>query len=334
LTSGYNNADGKGYFFILNPKTGALLQTIQAYDQTSCTAASVTDSGLAAATAFITDFTDFTADSVYAGDLCGNLWRLDLTSTATSNYPTPTLMAQFKSSANVIQPVTVAPTVAIDPSSSKRYVFVGTGRILASSDLNSAAEQTFYAIIDGTRTQFFTSSTLPSVGGTQLSYPITRSNLNNNTTGTTGITVSANTPLGWYIDLGFNTGATATTGSVAYRYNVPAAITDGIIAFVTNSPLTSGATLDDATCNPSGTYQTYAVSFSTGGSLLLNSSGASVKYLTNSGTATEINFLKVGNTVTLQSSNSAGTVTKAPGNFSGGSSGVQQLNWRELPSPD
>ena len=80
--SGYNNADGKGYFFIVNPRNGRLLEKI------GTGVGSVADpAGMAHVQAFLLDRTDGTADTVYAGDLHGNLWRLDLTATSDGNYP-------------------------------------------------------------------------------------------------------------------------------------------------------------------------------------------------------------------------------------------------------
>ena len=87
FASGYNNADGKGYFFIVNPRTGALLEKI------GTGAGSTGDpAGMAHVQAFLLDRTDGTADAVYAGDLHGNLWRLDVTASSGA-YPAPLKLA-------------------------------------------------------------------------------------------------------------------------------------------------------------------------------------------------------------------------------------------------
>ena len=70
LTSGYDNADGYGYIYFVNPKTGALLEKVQTPSSSI---------GLTQASAFVKDFSDETADSVYVGDLNGQVWRFDLT---------------------------------------------------------------------------------------------------------------------------------------------------------------------------------------------------------------------------------------------------------------
>src|SRR5690606_35864589 len=81
-------------------------------------------------------------DTVYAGDLKGNLWRFDLaTSTATRLYTTRTG-----------QPITAAPLVAKNPyKPPETWVFFGTGRYLSMADTSATANQTvqsWYGIID------------------------------------------------------------------------------------------------------------------------------------------------------------------------------------------
>jgi type IV pilus assembly protein PilY1 len=85
LTSGYDNSDGYGYLYLLNPANGALLQKIKTPNPSS---------GLAQASAYVQNYTDYTADSVYVGDLNGQLWRFDLTA-ATGTYPAPTQIASL-----------------------------------------------------------------------------------------------------------------------------------------------------------------------------------------------------------------------------------------------
>lgn len=79
-------------------------------------------------------------DTVYAGDLKGNLWRLkDLAGSATS----ARLYAAGDS-----KPFTAAPLVAKDPATSETWVFVGSGRYLNTADQSSKAVQTWYGLID------------------------------------------------------------------------------------------------------------------------------------------------------------------------------------------
>ena len=124
--SGYNNADGKGYFFIVDPNNGALLQAVSTGVGTTSNPA-----GLAHVQSFILDRTDGTADAIYAGDLLGNVWRLDVTA-ASGTYPAPVQLAQLTNAAGAAVPITVRPLVIVHPRLNVRYVTVGTGKLLMS----------------------------------------------------------------------------------------------------------------------------------------------------------------------------------------------------------
>ena len=124
FASGYNNTDGQGHFLIVNPRTGALLEKVSTGVGTPSAPA-----GLATLNAFVIDGSNGTADAVYAGDLLGNLWRWDVTAT-TGAYPAPVKIATLTDSGNNPQPVTTRPVIEVHPSLYKRFVMVGTGRLL------------------------------------------------------------------------------------------------------------------------------------------------------------------------------------------------------------
>src|SRR5439155_24225292 len=102
--SGYNNADGKGWFFIVDPKTGLLI------DKVSTGAGSPgNDAGLAHGNAFVINSVNGTADAVYAGDLLGNLWRLELNQPDV--LPAPVQIAALRDANGNPQPVTSRPMI-------------------------------------------------------------------------------------------------------------------------------------------------------------------------------------------------------------------------------
>jgi len=245
FTSGYNNTDGGGYFFIVNPRNGALLETVS----TGSGSATV-QTGLAHAVAYVQDYSDNLAESLYAGDLLGNVWRVDLRGTSGS-YAAATKIATLGTS-NLPQPVTTAPSVGIHPKSGVRYVMIGTGRLLADSDIATTETQSFYSIADGTTTRFNAAADLPST----VSFPITKSNLVPLTNTLAGITVDASRPMGWYFDF-----STAANG-IASRMVVNSNTFNGVVAFASTLP--SG----DA-CSPSGTSDTYGVDIATAKSRLV-----------------------------------------------------------------
>lgn len=310
IPSGYNNQDGKGYLFFVNPKTGALLETVA-----TGSGSNGNPQNLAHVTAFVPDLTDFTATAVYAGDMQGNLWRFDIGATS-GNYPAPTKIATLADSGGTAQPVTAPVRVMIDPATAKRYVLVGTGRLLADSDSGSSQTQSFYALIDGTADAPYTSATLPS----GVSFPVTRSKLNANSTLTSGIGSSPAQPMGWYHDLGKD----ATSG-IAERITVAPTVNYGVVGVAINLP-------DSKACAPAPTSKVMAVSFATGRSALTDSSGSVVSYsASGSGLTSDLAFKNIGGRVRLIAGRSTGAVSNLPGNFST-AAGLRRLNWREVPT--
>ena len=138
LTSGHNNADGRGFFFFVNPRNGALLEKVSTGVGTAASPA-----GMTQATALVLNRTDGTIDAVYAGDLLGNLWRVDVTP-ASGAYAAPTQLAVLTDGNTAGQPVTTRPLIVIQPGTNKRFVTVGTGRLLGDTDLGSSQVQAYY----------------------------------------------------------------------------------------------------------------------------------------------------------------------------------------------
>lgn len=316
FTSGYNNSDGIGYFFIVNPRNGALLEAVAT--PTGSTSSPV---NLGEHTAFVANYADMTADAVYAGDLAGNVWRLDLTG-KTGSYGAPTLIATLANASGTAQPVTTRPLVEIEPNSKKRYVMIGTGKLLADSDISSSSVQSFYAIVDGTGTSgdFYTSSSLPS----GASFPVTRSQLQANTSLRSGIGSSPASVMGWYFDL-------PVSSSIAQRVDVTPTANSGIVAFVGNLP-------NGQACTPGGVGTAYAVSFATGTTVLTDTDGSLVVSTSPiNGVLTDVAIQRVNGKLRLyiggSDSDGNATIVKAPANLTT-SAGVKQLNWREVLQAD
>ncbi|WP_076999888.1 PilC/PilY family type IV pilus protein [Variovorax sp. KK3] len=308
FTSGYNNSDGYGYVYFVNPRNGQLLEKVRT---------GVASDGLAQATAYIRDFTDGTADAVYAGDLNGQLWRFDVTAArgSSGSYPVPLRLATVADGSGNAQPITQQPLVEIDPVSRKRYVMFGTGKLLDTVDISSSAGQSFYAIIDGTATAFGTSTGLPA----GVSYPVVRGNMTalSDTTLISGTANDFTNKVGWYLDLG-------TTSSIAWRSVANATSFNGIVSFA--SLLTTGNA-----CSPSGQSRIYAVNFGTGKSVLTPI--GTVSYVSNSAAITDLKFLSVDGRVRLVAGDVQGALRNI-GVQTGGGTTVRLLNWREVPTVD
>jgi type IV pilus assembly protein PilY1 len=304
LPSGYNTKTGQGYFYIVHPKTGALLEKIS----TGAGSTSV-DAGMAQVDTFVPDRTDGTADAAYAGDLLGNVWRWDLTGT-TGTYPAPEKIATLLDDKDKPQPITSRPMIEIQPGKNKRFVLVGTGRLLHTSDILSADVQTFYSILDGTGTRFNASTDLPS----GVSFPLKRVNLVANTDLLKGIAGAPASSMGWYTDLG-------TQNNIAWRVINKASSFFGVVAFASILP-------NGDACEPTGISNVYGVDFGTGKTVL--TAGA---YERVSGLVTDLRFFSVAGKPRLIAGSDQGTLSSIPGNFGSGT-GMRRLNWRELPVVD
>ncbi len=204
VTSGYNNVspgDGKGYLYVLDAFSGAMLEKIATNVGTT-----TTPSGLGKISAWADNFNvDNTSKVVYGGDMEGNIWRFDMTSSPTSVMK----LGRATDATGKGQPITTAPELGL-VNRTHHAVFVGTGRYLGVKDLSdpatqapagtSAWRQSIYAIKDsGTvlgdlRNAGLIEQQILGVTGTETTRSITQNPVN------------WNTDNGWYIDLPLTTG--------------------------------------------------------------------------------------------------------------------------------
>jgi type IV pilus assembly protein PilY1 len=155
--NGYNSIDGKAVLYIINLKTGALMRKIDT--------GVAGDNGLA--TPGVVLDTDGKAQTVYSGDLKGNVWKFDVSGSTTSTWVvshsvvvgTTTVAAPFftakygSGTATVVQPITAPITTVVndvtgDPNFGKRFVYFGTGSDFQAGDSTSDVTQTWYGLID------------------------------------------------------------------------------------------------------------------------------------------------------------------------------------------
>jgi type IV pilus assembly protein PilY1 len=225
------------------------------------------------------------------------------------------LLATLADASGNAQPVTTAPLIEIHPSTRKRYVMVGTGKLLSTSDVISTAMQSFYVILDGTAGLF-----------NPVSTPITRANLTQVTDVTAGVTLATGSK-GWYIDLGITSG-------VAQRVILNPVVFNGIVSFATL--LTSG----DA-CSPTGQSQIYAVNYATATSVLGNSTvtinGTTVSavggIIALPSAVVNLKFASLNGKIEQIAGTNTGTVVQVYGNLSV-TPATRLLNWREVPTVD
>ncbi len=149
IANGYNSAAGLAKLFVLDLKTGAKLAEIST--------GVGGDNGLSSPTPVDEDG-DRIVDYVYAGDLKGNMWKFDLTSTTASSWkssfgtvatpiPLYTACKADPCTATNRQPITSSPEVGGHPDEGN-VLYFGTGQYFATGDNAASGTQTFYAIRD------------------------------------------------------------------------------------------------------------------------------------------------------------------------------------------
>ncbi len=247
VTSGYNNADGKGYLYVLNPVTGAQKFSPIA---TGCTG---TNCGISEISAWINSAEDNTALRVYGGDLGGNLWRFDINNTIAPAGREAFKLAQAGNSATgLIQSITTKPELG--ELNGMPIVFFGTGRFVGISDKSDTSVNSFYAVKDdlsasvGHGTLRTNSNMVQQTltAGVSVDGKNIRTNSNN--------TVNWSTKSGWFLDF-------PTAGERDFTDPI---LSLGTISFTTNIPA-----LGDP-CSGGGISWLYQLDWKTGGAVLTN----------------------------------------------------------------
>ncbi len=269
VTSGYDNGsnlggDGRGYVWVLDPATGGVVATMA-----TGVGSTSSPSGLAHLARLANVPADTTTRFVYGGDLQGNVWRFDLDTFQV------TRLAVLTDGSGSPQTITSAPVVGPVPSSStKLFVYVGTGRYLADEDVpgnagvNSFAtqQQSTYGILDDTAVvspslpniRGTNGATCPAGGGTGDFVCQTISSADGNSTFTaTAHPVDVASKRGWYVDL-----------PVTYSrvIGAPGLTQGGTLVFVANVPT-------NAACDPGGSSFVHQLNADNGGAIPRNQAG-------------------------------------------------------------
>ncbi len=161
LGNGYNSTEddsalggqvsttGNAVLYVLDMATGGLLAKIDTGVGMSDPACNGLNNGLSTVAA-VDENRDFRVDYAYAGDLCGNLWRFDLTSSNPAQWKaTRIFVASYtESGTTYYQPITAPPRVIYHPSEGGFIVLVGTGRNLEVADLADTSLNTVYGVWD------------------------------------------------------------------------------------------------------------------------------------------------------------------------------------------
>lgn len=334
LTSGYNNADDKGYLYVVNAQTGALIRSFTADPGTG------KKGNLARISAHAkTADTNNTVTAVYGGDILGNLWRFDVNGDMGVSGYDAQLLINFQDASGNPQPITAKPTVATVDG--QTVVYVGTGKFLGVSDISDPQFQSFYAVVDSGGS---TTLTTPRTSGSGFVKQV----LTDTTCPTTAsssvceqgqvVRTSTSNPVdwtsnkGWYMDF-LGAGERASTDP---------SLGLGTLLFTTNLPsLTSGSVCGDPSTSGAKSFL-YSLNYKTGGAVT-NASGVAGVSLGDGAVTRPVMILmadgtvraltRVSNGLSSGDSNSTDqgqTVITTPPIDKGAGSGLRRVSWREL----
>ncbi|NEX17165.1 MAG: hypothetical protein C1943_11165 [Halochromatium sp.] len=208
VANGYSSQNNQAVLYLINLENGHILRAF--HPENANESAFTSANGLS--TPFAADVDrDRIADYLYAGDLRGNLWKFDVTSSnpndwSVANNGAPLYVAcdqeeSLPCSEDHRQSITSRPVVGLagpERPNDDYMVYFGTGKYFESVDNLTVQTQTFYGIVDN-------SLTVPTAGTS------TRGNLVEQTTASVtveGSTLSLRTTTdngcaddGWYTDL-------------------------------------------------------------------------------------------------------------------------------------
>ena len=188
VASGFNNPGGKGFLYVLNPRTGAVLKKLALPGDSG---SDTNPTGLSTIRAYVLSRKDPYVLQAYGGDLKGNVWRFDLSDPDETKWKAE-LIAHLVDSNGKVQPITTGIRVEIDQNNNvDRYLFVGTGKLLGQPDLPDVSViNSVYVIKDGNRN---TPEPAPIT-------PYSRTNLNTVIGGNIAGFATTPTGRGWYQD--------------------------------------------------------------------------------------------------------------------------------------
>lgn len=247
--NGYDSTHEKPFLYALNPQTGAIVAKVDLCAAVTTACNSSVANGLSTVIAVNTSGqAGAAANMVYAGDLQGNLWRVDISASTPSSW-TVSVLLQARDSLGNAQPITTAPVATLNPDYPQlagTMVFVGTGQMLGIPDLSNVKTQSIYGVYDPP---------------TPYATPVTRSSLvqqtlTSATIGTTtvavvsSVAVSLPTTKGWYIDLTLNSGERVV--------NTPL-LRSGALVVTSTQPSSSS-------CTAGGVSFSYVINYATGSS--------------------------------------------------------------------
>jgi len=201
--NGYNSAGGTAKLFVID--------IAKPFDNTQSkviTAAATASNGLAGPTA-IQNATTGAVSYVYAGDLFGNMWKFDLSSSSISSWGvalsgSPLFIAKGPSPDNNLQPIFAAPTLGINAQKNNAtMVYFGTGKYIETNDISAtqmALHQSFYGIADQNASVTYTTDRTTVLQQKTMTVSSNGLSRSVNDIGANAVAVNWATKQGWFLD--------------------------------------------------------------------------------------------------------------------------------------
>ncbi|HEV7271393.1 PilC/PilY family type IV pilus protein [Pseudoxanthomonas sp.] len=146
--NGPNSTNERAVLIVMDLDTGAVIREID-----TGVGSALAPNGLSSATG-VYGPDGRTLAYVYAGDMQGNVWKFDMTSSTPSAW-TATRLFTAQDADGKAQPISGGVAVGVHPLTRKRWVFFGTGRYLTAEDAqpDSTDVQSMYGFIDENTTR-------------------------------------------------------------------------------------------------------------------------------------------------------------------------------------
>lgn len=249
--NGYNSPTGKAILYALDPQTGTVLRKIDLCAAVSGSCNTSLAQGLSSVALANKDGLQAQPiTNVYAGDLQGNLWSIDVSNSNPANW-TARVLFQARDATGAVQAITTAPVISFHPNYPRYqglFILFGTGHLLTSNDLLDTQTQTVYGVWDKpASTTTYLRSNLQQQTLTFVSRAT--SGLSADILTVTSNTVNWTTQQGWYADLAVSGQRIVTN---------PDLINGAFVATVNTPPL--------SVCGSGFTSMLLELNYATGGS--------------------------------------------------------------------
>jgi type IV pilus assembly protein PilY1 len=262
--NGYNSPNNTAVLYALNPQTGAVIAKLNFCTALPSACNPLLPQGLSSiAVGNLDGIQGQAIDEVYAGDLQGNLWAVDVSSNIPSQWKVR-LLFQARDSSGSGQPIITQPLVTLHPLYPRLqglFLMFGTGQLLTLNDLTTSQTETVYGIWDKlSANTVFTRANLQAQYLTVVN--AATSGLSNSIIINTNNTINWGSIVGWYADLPI----------AGQRIVTPSELLNGAFIAILNLPPPT------TNCNASFTSMLLELNYLTGGAfyrpqLDINNSG-------------------------------------------------------------